>query len=213
MFRTLKPICRDCMDISRTTSSIRAPLAALTTQCSREASSATHGVARLIEAPLQGETITLSSLYGETITITIIIPGPVFGFARIAIKRLFFQWWRLSQRLLFLCLLCSLATGGFQKQKGNGGYIRLSSDASLSSMGDMQTEGTDAQVMVRMILNYVKGDYVCSKMWKWQDRGWWKHHQWTSCDILVLEGLLPESIICAEIYKWTWQPQPQLLWQ
>ena len=213
MFRTLKPTCRDCMDISRTASTIRAPLATLTTQCSREASSATHGVARLIEAPLQGETITLSSLYGETITITIIIPGPVFGFARIAIKRLCFQWWRLSQRLLFLCLLCSLATGGFQKQKGNGGYIRLSSDASLSSMGDMQTEGTDAQVMVRMILNDVKGDYVCSKMWKWQDRGWWKHHQWTSCDILVLEGLLPESIICAEIYKWTWQPQPQLLWQ
>ena len=191
MFRTLKPTCRDCMDISRTTSTI-------TTLCSREASSATHGVARLIEAPLQG----------ETITITI-----VFGFAMIAIKRLCFQWWRLSQRLLFLCLLCSLATGGFQKQKGNGGYIRLSSDASLSSMGDMQTEGTDAQVMVRMILNDVKGDYVCSKMWKWQDRGWWKHHQWTSCDILVLEGLLPESIICAEIYKWTWQPQPQLLWQ
>ena len=190
MFRTLKPTCRDCMDISRTTSTI-------TTLCSREASSATHGVARLIEAPLQG----------ETITITI-----VFGFAMIAIKRLCFQWWRRSQRLLFLCLLCSLATGGFQKQKGNG-YIRLSSDASLSSMGDMQTEGTDAQVMVRMILNDVKGDYVCSKMWKWQDRGWWKHHQWTSCDILVLEGLLPESIICAEIYKWTWQPQPQLLWQ
>ena len=31
-------------------------------------------------------------------------------------------------------------------------------------MGDMQTEGTDAQVMVRMILNDVKEDYVCSKM-------------------------------------------------